>query len=221
MHKIFIIALLVTLLNAQNPKVYAALGDVIYDNVDNIEKLKDINAYQSYINDIAEYVAEVRQAKEVGLLIESSANHQGKKSYLSTLRRLSKKNDFFIRSVQSNYKNAIDSNNSELFSQIVNSGLIDTNRNKEQILDYYFQHAEDINASGIIQKYLDEDAKLKAKRDAAAARYKTKKMREAEKIKRIRENDLEAQRALEKRLQEEVNKKKLEIRINQKRELAQ
>lgn len=220
MLKILIITLLATFLSASNPKVYAVLGDVIYNNVENIDKLKELEVYKIYKEDIEKYVAEVNATKIQGYKIESLQDDSEKKAYLTSLRKLSKQNDFFLRSVQNNYKNAINNENNELFSKIINSGLIDTQKNKQDIIDYYFKHAEDINTTGLIQTYLDEDAKLKEKRDADAARYKTKKMREAEKIRRIRENDLEAQRKLEERLQEEVNKKKLEIRKNQKLELT-
>jgi hypothetical protein len=221
MHKILLITILVSFLNAAYPTVYSALGNVIYENVEKIEKLENIQKYAIYKEDISQYVQDVQKAKEEGYKIESSQDSKAKKEYLTTLRKLSKKNDFFIRSAQINYKNSIENKDSALFSQIINSGLIDTDKHKQEIIDYYFEHEEDINASGLIQSYLDEDAKLKEKRDAQAAKYKTRKMREAEKIKRIRENDLQAQKELEKRLQEEVNKKKLEIRQNQKKELRQ
>jgi hypothetical protein len=221
MNKILIITFLVTLLNASYPKLYSALGDIIYDNVDKIEKLQNIKEYDVYKKEISDYVAEVQKTKEKGFEIISSDNKEDKKAYLTTLRKLSKQNDFFIRSVQSNYRKSIENEDSQLFSKLINSGLLDTQEHKQEIIDYYFEHEEDINATGVIQSYLDADAKLKSKRDAQAAKYKTKKMREAEKIKRIRKNDIEAQKALEKKLQEEVNKKKLEIRQNQKIELRQ
>ena len=41
-----ILSLLATFLMAENPKVYSALGDVIYDNVDNITKLQSIDSYK-------------------------------------------------------------------------------------------------------------------------------------------------------------------------------
>lgn len=220
MYKILIITLLTTLLNASYPKVYSALGDVIYENAEKIEKLEDIEIYSIYKVDIEKYVTEVNKTKEEGFTLESAADKEAQKAYLTSLRALSKQNDFFTRSAQSNYKNAIKEENSFLFSQLINTGLIDTQKHKEEIIDYYFKHAEDINASGVIQSYLDEDALLKEKKDAQSAKYKTKKMLEAEKIKRIRQNDIDAQKKLEKKLQDEVNKKKLQIRTDQKKELT-
>lgn len=49
MRKFFLYFLfLATLVFAQNPIAFAALGDVIYDNVDKIEKLKTIDEYKIY-----------------------------------------------------------------------------------------------------------------------------------------------------------------------------
>jgi hypothetical protein len=217
---ILIISLLATLLMAKNPVAYAALGDIIYNNVEKIEKLKAIDAYKLYIKDISEYVDNVHKTKESGFLIDSPDSILSKQEYLVSLRKLSKKNDYFVRSVNINYITAMREENHVLFSQLINSGLIDTQTNKQEIIDYYFNHSDDIDPTGVIQVYLDEDAKLKAKREALAKRYKTKQMLEKEKIERIRKNDKIKQEELEKELQEEVRKKKVEIREYQKSELS-
>ncbi len=211
---------LTALLFAKNPAIYAALGDVIYDNVGKVEKLKDSSTYAPYVKEIEKYVGDVQKAKENGLLLELSEAPITKKEYLNTLRKLSKTNDYFMRSANANYVASMRDNNFTLFSDMINSGIIDTQEHKQEIIDYYFQHSDDINATGVIQNYLDEDAKLKEKRDALSKHYKSKKMLEQEKIDRIRENDKSEQERLEKQLQEEVKKKKLEIREYQKKELT-
>ena len=221
MIKIFLfISILTTLLLAKNPLAYAVLGDIIYNNVDNIEKLKEIDAYKLYEAEITKYVKDVHEAKENGLLVESPASVISKKEYLATLRELTKVNDYFTRSANASFVLAMKNENNVLFSQMVNSGLIDTQLHKKEILDYYFEHSEDINPSGVIQVYLDDDAKLKEKKEALAKRYKSKVMLEKEKIERIRKNDKLEQERLEQELQKEVKKKKLEIREHQKSELA-
>ena len=211
---------LLTSLFAQNPKIYAALGDVIYNNAENIQKLRELDAYELYTKDIDSYISRVNKAKENGLALEINKASISKKEYLKELRELSKTNDYFQRSAKSHYKSSIKEEDNNLFSAMINSGFIDLERNKQEIIDYYFDHAEDINASGVIQGFLDEDAKLKAKREALAKRYKTKRMREEEKIKRIRENDKEEQERLERELQEQVSRKKVEIREHQRKELT-
>ena len=106
------------------------------------------------------------------------------------------------------------------FSQIINNELIDVNTSKKEILDYYYKHQVDINSSGVIDDFLNEDARLKALKDAQRKKYKSRETLQKEKIQRIRANDKESQKKLEKQLQKDLVQKKLEIRQNQKKELA-
>ncbi len=211
--------LLSTLLFAQNPIAYAALGDVIYDNVDKIENLKNIDEYKIYDKKIDKYVADVKKAKEEGFALENGSGSVTKQAYLNKLRALAKTNDFFVRSVASSYDAAKKQEESRRFSQLINSGLLDVSERKKEIVDYYFAHAQDMNTTGLIQSYLDADAKLRAKKEAQQKRYKSKKEREAERIREIRENDRREKEKLEKKLDKELKKKKLEIREYQKEEL--
>lgn len=215
-----ILTLLSTLIFAElNPKVYAALGDVIYNNIPKIEKLKEIKIYENQVADIDMYAKQVAELKEEGFAIERGDKSIDKKVYLNKLRELSKLNDHYVRSAKTNFRNAVKTEDNDTFEKIINTGLIDTQRNKDKIINYYFAHQEDVNASGVIQGYLDEDAKLRAQREAKRKYYKTKKQLEEEKIKRIRKRDQEEQAKLEKRLEEEVIKKKEEIIKEQKSEL--
>lgn len=234
MKKIVIMSLLATILMGQgvdvnstqsseievvkNPKVYAALGDIIYNNIDNIVKLKEIDTFKNFSEKINNYSSSVQKAKEIGSNIESGNKNVSKSLYLETLRTLSKENDYFVRSVKSAYTTSIAKQDSKLFIETVNSGLVDTDKNREQIIEYYLSHSEDINASGVIQKYLDQDAKTESKRKSYSYE-KSKKLRLEAKIRRIREDDQKKQAKLEKELTNEVKQKKIEIRENQKREL--
>jgi len=220
MRNFFILLLLTTLLLAQNPIAFAALGDVIYDNVEKIEKLKNIDEYEIYDKKIDTYVASVQKTKKEGFALENGSDAVSRKAYLNKLRELVKTNDFFVRLVKSSYETAKKDENSRLFSQMINSGLLDTNRRKKEIIDYYFAHQEDMNTTGLIQTYLDEDAKLRAKKEAQQKRILSKREREAERIRRIRENDKREKERLEKKLQEELKKKKEQIREYQKEELS-
>lgn len=220
MYKLILITLLTTLLNAHNPKPYAVLGDVIYNNVNNIESLKQIESYSLYLDDIEKYVTAVHETKEEGYTLEKSATSKLKKEYLNKLRALSKTNDYYLRSIKNQYKESMKKDNFKLFSQIINSGLIDTNKNKKEIIDYYYKNKEQIDSTGIIDKLLEEDARLKRQKESEKKRYKTKKQLQEEKIKRIRENDKAQQKKLEEDLQKDVDNKKEQIRKVQKRELA-
>ena len=219
MKKIIIILFCTTFLLADNPIVYSALGDVIYNNVGKINNLKTISQYNSEINKIDEYVSSVEKTKKNGFSIQRGEKKIDKMDYLEHLRELSITNDYFVRSAKNNFKSSLSNEDSVLFSKIINSGLVDTQKYKEKIINYYFAHSEDINASGVIQAYLDEDKELRVKKETQMKLYQTKKMREEAKIKRIRKNDKEKQEALEKKLEAEVKAKKIQIREEQKSEL--
>lgn len=220
MYKLLFISILVTFLSASNPKPYAALGDTIYNSVEVIQGLKELDAYSLYVDDINTYLQGVADAKELGYLIEQGKAPHEKKNYLDKLRKLSTTNDYFLRSINSVYNTALQEKEFDLFSAIINGHFIDTNEHKKEIIDYYFAHQEDINSSGVIDAFLEEDAALKARKEAQKKRYKTKKQLEEEKIKRIRANDKANQESIEKELEKDLETKKLQIREDQKRELA-
>jgi len=219
MKNIVFLTLLTTLLFSSNPAVYSALGDVIYNNVNGIEKLSHIPEYTDYKEKIQEYVSEVDATKRAGFLIEKGDKKIDKKSYLNNLRKFSKSNDFFIRSARNNFKKSMEDEKSKLFSQLVNTGLIDTQKYKNDIVTYYLFHMNEIDPEGVIQDILDNDEALKKKKTKKRV-YKSKKQIEKEKIRRIRENDKKRQAAIERKLQENVNRKKSEIIDYQKKELA-
>lgn len=209
-----------TLLMAENPKIYSVLGDGIYNNVDNVIKLKDIPNYISDKEKIDQYVNEVYATKKIGKAIEQGDESIDKLAYLKKLRILSKENDGYIRSAQSNFRASMNNGDSDLFSSLINSGLIDTPRYKDEIINYYIGHVEEINPEGVIQKFIDEDIYLKKEEQANQKVYKSKQQRQKDKIQRIREQDESQQKALEESLQKEVDKKKSEIRENQIKELS-
>ena len=220
MHKLILLTLFTTFLSASYPKPYAVLGNVIYDSAINIEKLYVIGQCKLNKDEIEKYIYDVNETKEYGFELESKKKNRNKKVYLDKLRVLSKINDQYLRDAKSAYKRSMNENNYDLFHEIINSGLVDTELNKNEIIDYYYKHNEDINASGVIETFLEEDAKLKAQKESLKMSSKTKKELEAEKIKRIRENDKLAKSKLEEELQLNLDKKKLEIRTNQKKELS-
>jgi hypothetical protein len=220
MKKIWLFLSIVFVLNAQNPKLYSALGNVIYNNAPKISMLRSLDVYTNYKSKISQYIVDVTKTKTRGFALENSEDPLEGKAYLETLRALSKRNDFFVRSVDTNFHNALKNGNSKLFITLVNSGLLNTKKYKKEILQYYFKHTNELNTTGVIQNYLDEDAKLRAMREAQRKRYKTKKQKELERIQYLREKDKQEQEKLEKELDEKLRKKKLEIREYQQEELS-
>ncbi len=224
MIKIMIICFLITTLVAQNPKAYATLGDMIYNNVSNIKALKDVKVFTNNTAEIDLYLRDVSKAKECGFDIDSGKKSDKNKKYLFTLRNLSKRYDFFNRKANVYLKKSISEKDNKLFLEIVNSKIIDIEKNKKLIVDYYYANSNDINVTGALKKYLDEQEIKKEKIvQVKKERQKytlTKKQIQQAKIKRLRRNDKLEEQALEKRLDAELMKKKLQIIKEQERELS-
>lgn len=220
MYKFFILfSLLFTSLYAVNPKAYESLGDKIYDNVENVKKLISIGDYYLYVDDINKYITAVNAAKQEGFLLDANSSSQQRKNYLKKLRELASENDYYVRMAETSLSNAISNADSLLFTKILNTGLIDLKAHKKEILDYYFTHKNDIKASGALKEFIDKSTAFKSNAEAEARRNRSKKLREELKIKRLRERDRKRQLELEKKLDQAVEKKKMEIRQEQREEL--
>jgi len=216
MKNILLLAFISIALYAQNPKVYSSLGDVIYDNLDKIESLKKIDNYKTFSFKIDQYSKDVDKTKKLGFAIESGEMVKTKLEYLDKLRELSNINDYFFRSAYISFEKSIDNQDNNLFIDIVNTGMIDTKKNKVKILNYYNLHSEDINSSGLIQNMIDEEKTKKTKKKSY---YKTKKQIDEAKIRRIRASDKYKREMMEQKLQKELELKKEKIRKDQEREL--
>ncbi|MFT5659408.1 MAG: hypothetical protein ACI9TV_000024 [Sulfurimonas sp.] len=215
-----LLSVLLMALETANPKVYAALGDEVYVNAVHIKKLKALKHYASYADKIDNYIANVKKTKKLGYDVESGNHSNIKLDYLHQLRKHKNVNDYFLRSAQSTLKLALDTKDTSLFINIVNSKLIDTKLNRKIIMNYYKVHKKDINPDGIIQIYLDEDKdKAEARRNKNRWKQKAKKNLQEEKIARLRKNDKLDEEALDKKLSDELKAKKTKIRQEQEKEL--
>jgi len=206
---------------AKNPNIYAVLGDVIYDNAVKIEKLKTVSEYVESLDMLNKYLEDVNKTKEMGFKVQSGDKSVNTKEYLNKLRELSKTNDFFVRQVYKTYKTALETEDSWLLTQMINSGLMDTDKYKDEIVKYYMTHSDVMDTEGVIQKYLDEDEKLRKQQEALREKSAlSKEEMQRARIKRLRENDKLKQEAVQKSLEQEVSKEKTKIRENQLKELS-
>jgi len=214
------LSLFITLLFAQgkaylgNPNVYSALGNTIYENVRAVEGLKKIEEFSRFESKIDKYTQDVAELKKEGFVIESKENSADKYKYLSRLRELSIVNDYFIRRVKNSFKLSIEKRNSRLFVEMINSGLLDTKTYKKEIIKYYVEHTQEIKPSGLLERFLQQNELDNRERETKNKNTKIDNQRA--KIKRVRQRDINNKKALNKLLEEELIKKKLKIRQEQK-----
>ncbi len=225
MHKLLSILLLISYLFVQNsaakslnPVVYSALGDNIYNNADAIAQLQNLKEYQVYKDDIIRYIKDVKAAKVMGFSIEEGDKSLDKGKYLKILRKLSKLNDLYVQNVKSNFKYAIKNEDNTLFVNSVDSGLLNIKRYENEIKKYYKTHEDEIENYGDILGKLVSTYGPKRKK-TKTSRGPTKKEIQDAKMRRIRSKDKQKQEAIQKELEEELLKKKENIRKVQKKEL--
>jgi len=219
MYILAIFLLLSNFLYATNPKIYMTLGDPIYENIKKIDSLKHISIYEVQKDEIDRYLQEVEKLRQQGVNAERSGSKEEIKNYLKKLRELTKANERFLHSARRNFETSLRTRDNDLFIAIVNSGLIDTELHKEEILRYYNLNLNEESVSGVLASIVEKNSLEKRAKTAKVVNKKSKKMIEEEKIKRFRENNLRAQKKLEERLEDELSKKKQMIRESQKREL--
>ena len=217
---LFIISLFLSLLYASNPRVYSALGDTIYDNAPKIAKLQQIKQYLPFKQKIEKYVLDVEKTKQLGFAIESGEKKSKARDYLLQLRALAKQNDFYVRSAESLFLKALKTNDYETVMDLLDTGIIDLDRYREKLLQFYSINKDRIVLRGEFARIVQEELKKRSKHSKEYY-LRLKKMKEQEKIRRLRLNDKKRQEELQRKLEEELKRKKEQIEKEQKEELQQ
>ncbi len=208
-------------LYASNPNVYATLGDVIYNNAPKIEKLKNFDEYAPFKERIDTYIKDVNETKKLGFAIEDGIKKGAAKEYLKRLRTLAKTNDFFSRSAKALFENALKNGDFNTLMDILDTGLIDTQRNKKRLLEFWEERKGSFVPRGEFLRIVQEEELKKNSKNTKEYYEKLRKMREREKIRRLREKDKKRQEELQRRLEEELKRKKEQIEKKQVEELQQ
>ncbi len=214
MFKVVTLLFLSTLLIAQNPKIYSALGDEIYDNLFSIINLQKIDYYKKDSQKIYKYEMSVLNTKQNGFDIQNNKYTITKAQYLEELRGLSKINTSYIRSSEILFNKAIEEGNSEQFNSLIATGIIDINKYRNEIFNYYLSHKDSIYVTVEIQNVIDEQTKTK-KQKAKIKSHNSQRYIDYRRIQSIREADRRKKERYEQLLQKELEEKKLEIRSQQ------
>lgn len=220
MLKLFLLFTISIFLFAQNPSVYSLLGDVIYNNLDDIDKLANIESFSKEKKNILNYVERSKKLKEKGFLIDSGDLVYNKMDYLNELRELSKYNDKFVNLANAKLTDAIENNDTDSFKKLIDLDIINKENIKNRIGDFVLTHENELNSTNYYSVYKEELEKEKIENERVKkindATLKKEKM---SKIERIRDKDKKRQESLQKELEKVVEDKKKQIYKKQKDEL--
>jgi len=212
MKTIFIFSLLSSLLLANNPIAFRTISNPIYNNTDKILKLRDLEQYERYTDKVNNYYFDVDAIKDTGFEIDKKNKSVNIKEYLNNLRVLIKVNNFFVKLINLDFRNSMIDEDSKTFIDCVNSGLIDVKKTKKMIMKYYHSHQNEIDPTGIIQTYLDEEERIRKAREARLRARPTREEILAARIKRIRAIAKRKKDAQTKKIKEEFLKNDAELR---------
>lgn len=224
MKKLIILSSLISLLlfAEGNPKVYAALGDVIYNDDIKIEKLSNLENMKHYKDRMTQYLKATKEAKAMGFKIEKGDKSVSNKAYLSLLRELSKEHDIFIRNVNSAYIKTMDEKDIEGFTYLSQCSLVDFSSDREKILEFYNTYKVDINSTAVDSVMLEQTALLNNVNKKVVKKDGNVSMPHPinSKIKRIREKERAKEKAKKEAIEQESQRRKQEVQEKQKEELG-
>ena len=219
--KKYVLLLLTALsLFAENPKSFAALGDVIFDNVETFKQLESMPIMAEYNREIRAYIKEAKTVKKMGFALDEKEDGVVAKEYLTALRKLSVEHDKVIQFSRSSFKEAIEKEDTDSVNYMIVNGVINPKNYRSELINFYEEFGDDNNLSGVSAMY---DAYVKAKRKDVNTTRESKAARDArekrESIARF-EATLEAkEKALEASVAEEKEREKKKVLATQKEEL--
>jgi len=220
--KTYLLLLTMTLsLFAQNPKSFAALGDVIYDDIPKFEQLKKMPSMQEFTPEIDGYIALAKKAKKMGFAVDAKETSVNAKEYLKALRQLSTEHDAIIVNSRTRFQEAISDEDGATINAMVNNGVIKTEDYEAELIRYYEEFNEDQNLSSLEVMYNNYISTLKKDDNRSSLSAAQKEARENQaRIKRMREQNKAKIEALETSVQEEKVREKQKVLNEQKKELG-
>ncbi len=220
--KRYLLLLTVTLsLLAQNPKSFAALGDVIYDDIAKFEKLKQIASMHEFAADIDSYIALAKQTQKIGFAIDAKDSAVDAKQYLKALRQLSTEHDAIIVSSRARFKEAMSDEDGVTINAMIHCGVIKIDDYEDALIRYYEEFSEDQNLSSLEVMYNRYADNLNKDKNSSSLSAAQREARENEaRIKRMREQNKAKTDALESSVKEEKEREKQKVLNEQKKELG-
>ncbi|MBU1626414.1 hypothetical protein KKB18_03520 [bacterium] len=219
--KKLLLALLISFsVYAQNPVIFAALGDVIYNDVDKFGKLSNLPAMRDFKPAIDEYLILADKSKKMGFAVDSNDGSGDAKVYLKELRSLSTKHDTIVLNARKRFEEAIQDQDSETMSSMIKIGIVNPKDYKNQLIQYYEDYSEDQNLSVIEPLYKEYKFKLSCEENASKSGAEAAKNAEAEVVNRMRATDKASKEALTRSVKEECDREKQSVIQEQKKALG-
>lgn len=200
------------LLFAANPRPYSHLGDEIYNSLDTYKRLGRILPQMN--SSINAYLNNAKQTKVLGFEAETSP--ASAKKYLIRLRELDKDRQLILTQLNAMLYHSMDNRALKTFKTLIQSHLIDLDKVGDDVIPFYKKNYK----KGSIRE-LDLLVKVEAryKKDAKTANVEYAKRIEAQRVARMREASLNADRSREAELDEDAAKKREAINSMMKNEL--
>ena len=205
---------------AENPKIYAVLGDPVYNDIPKIRQLADVKVMVKERYNIIRYLKKAEDTKKLGIALDNdNAGFLNKKDYLVAVRYLDHEHKRYLRLAETAVKNAIQEEDYPSFAQLIESGLIDIEANEEEIFGFYEAYRDDTNIS-LLDEHLQalqmqESLKQKEKAKRSSGYTSSKQRR----LDQIHARQKAAKEARQKAIDEEMERKKMEAHRLQKEEL--
>lgn len=221
MLKWFLIAGIAVLSLADNPKIYSGLGNVIYDDMESISRLSDIKAMAKYNDSIAAYLEKCRAVRKSGFALEKNQPTPAEtKAYLNSLRSLEKEHAYFLRLTNSALLQTIQNNDYNGYSELIKSGLVDIEKNSEDIVGFYLQNRNEYNALAEVEDFMRYQEELqKRENQEEARRHSLYRSYKQQRIRQIHKRQAEKKAAITKSINDERERTKMEVYKQQEEEL--
>ena len=219
MRIIFTICLIaISMLYAENPRAYSQLGDKVYTESKNVVLLADSRLMINQKSQMDNYLKNIDDVRQAGLLVDEGKGNP--KNYLSDLRKLEKMYMAFKRQANSVLNKAIATDDYEGFSQLVKTGMIDMDRNRERIIAFYRTHRDEENVIEEVESYIQYVEELNQQNEAALSKRKAiAKSYRQRRIEQINKRQAEKKAEYAALLEVERERTKQEVYQEQKKQL--
>lgn len=205
-----------------NPVIYAGLGDIVYDNVPKIEALSEVGAMTNERPKIDQYLQMCADTKTAGYALDKGPRDEAKEhNYLVILRKLNAQYEYYVHVAHTALNNSMADNDYANFSGLIQTGLIDIDKNGDEIVAFYEGH-KGMGTLVEVEDYIEYQTKMKKlEKREQTQRHEVYKSYKQRRIEQVRERQEAKKEARLQEVNEEADRKKEELRRMQQEELNQ